>query len=174
MRGKPGEQKNDIVIIGVGDRGADILYPNARKLAESLLTRFPNWLPRFDLKEGEWEMRGTGYPVRHRLSSMVMSARSKEQSLDPAFVRMRLLEALNREIRNLELDGDISDAHLTGLDVIKSVGVNVKATRFSPAVTLDFYMPFRLMGPWQIGSLKARGYGRLSSLSATREGNHAD
>lgn len=170
--GKSGTEGHDIVIVGVGDRGADLLYTHARKLAEVVLTRFPSWLPRFDFKQGEWGAEGTKYPIRHRVGSMIIKAKSKEQSLDPAFVKIRLLDALNREIKNLELPGTITDDQISDLRVSRSVGVRVKSTLFMPAVSLDFTMPYRLTGPWQIGRLKARGYGRLGGLRSEKGGDH--
>jgi hypothetical protein len=157
-------------ILGVGTEGMALLYANAAAAARLLIRANPGTRPQWQLREGSFEVRSLPYrvPVSVRamvapLPARVRPALVESRTRDPALVaavEAALGHHIGRQIA--WLTPDAPTPQIANLRIELSVPVAVKAHRFWPALDLSFEVNARFVGPWQLGRLQARGYGRLA------------
>ena len=162
-------------ILGVGIEGIAMLYANAAAVARLLFRAHPGTRPHWQLREGKFDVRSLPYriPVRVRamvapLPAAVRPALIESRTRDPALiaaVEAALGHHIGRQIAWLAPDAAVP--HIANLYIELSVPVAVKAHRFWPALDVSFEVNARFVGPWQLGRLQARGYGRLGHWRRT-------
>lgn len=164
-------------VFGLGAEGARMLYAQAATVARLLIRANPGARPVWQLSEGEFEVRRLPYRVDVDVRAMVTPL--------PKAVRLALVEGkygdatlgeavgavlrrhLERQMAWLTPDVEVPD--IEQLRITRSVPVAVKAHRFWPALDVHFEANARFIGPWQLGRLQSRGYGRLSQLRKGEE-----
>lgn len=156
-------------ILGLGTEGMAMLYANAAAVARLLIRANPGARPQWQLSEGQFEVRRLPYQVPVCVRAMVaplpatvrpalVEARKSDPTLVAA-VEAALGHHIERQIA--WLTPDAPRPQIANLRIELSVPVAVKAHRFWPALDLSFETNVRFVGPWQLGRLQARGYGRL-------------
>lgn len=163
-----------IRLIGVGSIGEELLYRDALQIMRVLRQELGR-TPEARYYSGTFDCRPRPYPRRHRLDAFVVAApqavreQLKQGIRDGEPLRLaieRLTDALARQLDWLGYPGTppaVGDVAIT-----RSVAVECK-TRWRAALDLVFTAPCEFVGPWQLGALQARGYGRLHPDHAVRE-----
>lgn len=158
-----------IRIIGVGRDGALLLYRHAEAIARALDIGGRRW----SLRDGAFSAQRS-WPRTYRIAAFVedvptsLRAAAKAGTLDDpgllAFVQERLAHALRRQCDVLGLPDPKATIALEA--ITKCVAVKIKAGRFACAFDLRALIAADLVGPWQLGGLQARGYGRVRKVRA--------
>lgn len=167
-----------IRVVGIGDEGADLVLDHARTVAE-LLAR-PGESPRWRLTSGTFRLSWERYPLRQILRSFAMSLKDETLAAaregrydDPALV-VEVEAALTSAIaaQTQWLTG-VALRSIRDVSIRRSVGVHVHGSRYISVLDIDFRAPVRFIGPWQVGKLQARGYGRLTTSWDSMRGGRA-
>lgn len=158
-------------VLGIGDAGAELLLTNARRVVE-LLRDPASPVPSYRISEGRFEAQPEGFQRRHTLRSFVvqlprpvrerLKAGEYEHPDVAETLKRKLTEALERQMAWLTPDVDVPEP--AAVTINRSVPVAVRDGRFFIALDLEFTAPVLFAGPWQLGRLQARGYGRLRTL----------
>ena len=165
-----GASPRRVWLAGVGREGAVLLYENARTVAR-LFMEGAGYMPAFEFQEGDLAVEPLGFSPVYRFQNVALNlpgtarATLKAGGLgDPdamEVVRARMEGALARFMAEY-LPGHPVPAidHLVHLD--KAVAVAHRGRGYRIVVSGTCAIPADLRGHWQIGSLQARGYGRLN------------
>jgi hypothetical protein len=155
-----------IRLIGVGSTGEELLYRDALQIMRVLRQELGH-TPEARYQSGTLDLRHLPYPVRHRVDAFVMAAPSsvrqqlREGTRDGEPLRLataRLTDALTRQLAWLGYA--VPTPTISEVSIRRSVAVACK-THWRAALDLVFMAPCEFVGPWQLGALQARGYGRL-------------
>jgi hypothetical protein len=167
-------------IIGIGRTGMTQLYDGAPAVIDALRGSFGE-MPKARYEGGRFEARDKDYPVTYRFDAVVtrlprpLIAACREGRLDDVveFADRRLHDMLKRQFAWILPDH--APPRVKNLRITKSVGVVVKDRTWRTALSMTGEMRCMLVGPWQVGSLQARGYGRirrvLSGVPVPAEGS---
>lgn len=155
-----------IRVLGLTAEGALMLYTHAADVARAFSknTGAPVW----HLREGSFRAHRSA-PCAYRCDAFVITLPVAEResarlgrfdnSALLAVVTTQLRYALARQTKFLGLSVDV--ATIANVSISRSVAVSVKADRYLTALNITFTVDADLGGPWQLGKLQARGYGRL-------------
>ena len=157
-------------ILGVGGAGIDAIGSYATTIADAFRNEHGKLAP-WSLREGHFQATETRNTQNYAISSFVLklpeTLRSyakngdfTDENLLP-IVRKRLDDAFERQCAFL---GIAFVPKVVDFTITKSVAVRLKETKFNTALCLWFTTNARLRGPWQLGRLQGRGYGRVSDL----------
>jgi hypothetical protein len=166
-----------IRIMGVTDEGAGLVLDHAGDFAR-LLDPTARWR----IERGDFSSRRRSEPQPYDVRSFVhdltpgsydelasaLRARTYDDPLLVDYLKSRLAAGIIRQHETLGLPAPAS-VTFDYFRVLNNVPVRVKGARFFNATDLLFATPLELRGPWQLGSLQLRGYGRVLPVT-TAEG----
>lgn len=171
--------KGYVRLYGLGAAGRDILMAAATPVLSALSRAHgPTTVA---LLEGECQIKATGHQILHRISRLVLFKRPgparKALVTDPATrdaLRRAIGHGLLAQARLLggALEGSVPRDEeieiLEGLPCPVPIQPDILAVGYKNLVVA---LPVRLIGPWQTGRLRSRGYGRIRPLNPTRGDN---
>lgn len=158
-----------IRIIGVTDEGLRLVCDHAADVVR-MLDPLARWKLRTGMlrsqpsAERAYEVHSCVVNVPRELEDRVRAGRAVAFE-DPelrAVLADRIVGSLRAQHAAFDL-GQVA-VTVTHLRPVRSVAVEVRAGRYFSAVDAVFALDRHLIGPWQVGSLLMRGYGRLSEV----------
>lgn len=167
-----------IFITGIGLRGAELLLESATRIA-SLFVKDVGGVPVFRFTSGRFGMERSPYPVLHVFRPPVvldMSHASRERLIagenDHPDVVAEAGRKLSTRLGNeyLRLCGPDTGEDgaapappdlVSDLRIRRSIGVRVHGGGWATALYVDAMLNATFKGPWQVGKLTSRGYGRI-------------
>lgn len=159
---------HSVRVLGITADGALLLLKHASAVARAFDIGAKPWT----LREGSLRAIPLAWPRHYRADAFVVSlpAGTREAARtgrfdDPALLAIvgtRLRDALVRQAAFIGVD--LNTASIENLTISRSTAVKAKAGRYFAALDVDFTLASNLIGPWQIGRLQARGYGRLHAV----------
>lgn len=155
-------------VVGVRREGALLLYRHAQDIARFFEIGSRRW----SLREGTFEARPS-WPHTYRVDAFVANvppglvSMAKARVFDDAalleLLQVRLRDAVARQCALLQIE----PVPIVTLDrITRAVAVNVKARKYFIAFDVEALINAQLVGPWQLGRLQARGYGRVVGVRA--------
>ncbi|NCA73019.1 MAG: hypothetical protein EOM91_23795 [Sphingobacteriia bacterium] len=158
-----------IRVLGIGETGMEQLYAGAPAMIDALRSTLGG-MPKVQYQGGRFAASHMEHSVPYRFDAVVarlprhLVAACREGRLDDLleFVGERLQASLARQFAWILPDQPVP--RVEELQITKSVGVALKAGKWRTAFWMTGKMPIKLIGPWQVGSLQARGYGRISRV----------
>lgn len=151
-----------VSLLGVGEQGRDFLLANLDKVIRAFHgTTAQVASGQFRIRPGReslWDVRSCvlKVPRQHTQALIDGDFRAVDDIVTSVFGR-----ALRRQVRQLcpHMTETVARSVIRAAPY-RSVAVKKAGNCYLPALDLLVRMPFRLEGPWQFGSLQAKGYGR--------------
>jgi hypothetical protein len=158
-----------IRVLGIGKTGMEQLYAGAPAMVDALRGTLGT-MPQVQYQGGRFAASHMDHSVSYRFDAVVarlprhLATAPREDRLDDLleFMGERLQDSLARQFAWLLPDQPVP--RVENLRITKSVGVALKFGKWRTAFWMTGKMPIKLIGPWQVGSLQARGYGRISRV----------
>lgn len=158
-----------IRIIGVGREGMAHLYHGAPAVIGAL-RRALGKMPETRYAAGRFGAISLPYAQQYRFDAVVtrlprpLVEACRESRFQEALplVSERVQTSLARQFAWLLPDAVSPDVQ--AIEILRSVAVPLKAGKWRASLSLACTMNCRLSGPWQLGSLQSRGYGRISMV----------
>lgn len=158
-----------IRVLGIGETGMEQLYAGAPAVINALRSTLGT-MPKVHYEGGRFAASHMEHSVPYRFDAVVarvpghLVAACREGRLDDLLELMgeRLQTSLARQFAWILPDQPVP--RVEDLRITKSFGLALKPGMWRTAFWMTGKMPIKLIGPWQVGSLQARGYGRITRV----------